>query len=564
MKEYIETLAKARETTRAQEWGEAAELWTALTRQNPTIGAHFTALGVASYRSGQYERAAAAFACVVERGSYPDYELLPDIFTLPPDVLTDFDRGSWPWGAEYFIACCHAQRDDKPAALDALERALRGGYRYRFALRDDERLNALRHETRFQQLIGVTETPLSRDVGWQEDVRLLGEEIERIHFDPFRCVSREKLRGEFLALADDVPHRTDTQIVSRIMQILALLGAGHTQLAWWDEKAQLGGPVPLGFFLFEEGLFITEADPFYREALGLQVLEVGGRPVSEILTVLESCVSRDNPVWLKAMTPLLLQRPALLHALDLIPSFAALPLLVTDEAGGQRTLTVPTGVGDENDTARWVTLPQVVTERNGKKPPPSQRREGPYSFTFLPDEETGKTLYFLYTSVANDVKEPFDAFCQRMFAAARERGAEKIIVDVRRNFGGNSFLLAPLFQGIGENERFHRRGGLFVIAGRGTFSAAMNCAAYLERNANAIFAGEPTGTSPNFVGETVIVRLPHSGLPVGVSDLYWQGSWPMDRRPWIPPLLYAPPTFADYRLNRDAALEAVLAFPAYL
>jgi hypothetical protein len=33
----------------------------------------------------------------------------------------------------------------------------------------------------------------------------------------------------------------------------------------------------------------------------------------------------------------------------------------------------------------------------------------------------------------------------------------------------------------------------------------------------------------------------------------------MDYRPWISPQLYAPPTFAAYKENRDPALEAVLA-----
>jgi hypothetical protein len=45
-----------------------------------------------------------------------------------------------------------------------------------------------------------------------------------------------------------------------------------------------------------------------------------------------------------------------------------------------------------------------------------------------------------------------------------------------------------------------------------------------------------------------------------ISDLYWQSSWPLDYRTWIAPLLYAPPSFALYRANRDPALEAILAY----
>jgi len=31
---------------------------------------------------------------------------------------------------------------------------------------------------------------------------------------------------------------------------------------------------------------------------------------------------------------------------------------------------------------------------------------------------------------------------------------------------------------------------------------------------------------------------------------------------WIAPSIYVPPTFADFRIGRDAALEAVLNYPS--
>ena len=71
--------------------------------------------------------------------------------------------------------------------------------------------------------------------------------------------------------------------------------------------------------------------------------------------------------------------------------------------------------------------------------------------------------------------------------------------------------------------------------------------------------GLASAASPNFVGETVPFRLPYSGFTVNVSDLYWQTSWPMDHRTWIPPDLYAPPTFEAYAAGRDPALEAIIA-----
>jgi len=47
---------------------------------------------------------------------------------------------------------------------------------------------------------------------------------------------------------------------------------------------------------------------------------------------------------------------------------------------------------------------------------------------------------------------------------------------------------------------------------------------------------------------------------VSGSDFYWESSWPDDHRPWIAPLLYAPPAFEAYRSNRDPAMEAIAAY----
>ena len=74
------------------------------------------------------------------------------------------------------------------------------------------------------------------------------------------------------------------------------------------------------------------------------------------------------------------------------------------------------------------------------------------------------------------------------------------------------------------------------------------------------YAGEPTGGSPNFIGDEVFFTLPYSKLGANVSDIYWQESWATDYRTWIAPTLFAPPTFAAFKAKRDPAMEAILAY----
>ncbi|HEX8686329.1 MAG TPA: hypothetical protein VF654_07495, partial [Pyrinomonadaceae bacterium] len=109
--------------------------------------------------------------------------------------------------------------------------------------------------------------------------------------------------------------------------------------------------------------------------------------------------------------------------------------------------------------------------------------------------------------------------------------------------------------------RVNRLGGVVVLADRYTYSAAMNFATYLERFTPAVFVGEPTSSDPNFIGEDNFIWLPYSRLPVGISDLFWQSSWPTDRRTWIAPQVYVEPSFADFAAKRDPVLEAALSLP---
>ncbi len=151
--------------------------------------------------------------------------------------------------------------------------------------------------------------------------------------------------------------------------------------------------------------------------------------------------------------------------------------------------------------------------------------------------------------------------CARTLRFLYQSGSK---IDLRWNGGGNTYLVQPLLRRLIGCTKINQRGWLYVIIGRGTFSAAQNTATAIERETSAIFVGEPSGSCPNFIGETIPFTLPYSEAMVNVSDLYWQASWPMDHRPWIAPELYAPPSFEAYSQNRDPAMEALLSCREHL
>jgi hypothetical protein len=177
-----------------------------------------------------------------------------------------------------------------------------------------------------------------------------------------------------------------------------------------------------------------------------------------------------------------------------------------------------------------------------------------YWFEVLPEQ---KLVYFQMNGVGNDTSERFDKFCKRLFEAVDKPEIDALVIDMRYNGGGDTFTNVPLIEGLISSQKLKQPGKLFLIIGRRTFSAAQNTTSEIERRTGAILVGEPTGSNPNFIGESIRVIFPYSGWGASISDLWWQHSMSMDYRVWTHPQLYAPPTAAALRAQRDEAMEMI-------
>jgi hypothetical protein len=181
-------------------------------------------------------------------------------------------------------------------------------------------------------------------------------------------------------------------------------------------------------------------------------------------------------------------------------------------------------------------------------------RSRPYWTRDLPE---ARALYLNFNAVAQMDSLNLATFSQRLAAQLRSPSYRNLIVDVRLNGGGNTFLLPPLIQAIASFAVADTARRIYVITSRHTFSAAQNFVGKLEWLLNPIFVGEPTGSAPNFTGEGTATVLPYSGLMVNISNrMHMNSDWE-DKRPWIAPHLAAPLSSADFFAGRDPALQAI-------
>lgn len=397
---------------------------------------------------------------------------------------------------------------------------------------------------------------------WREDLRYLAEEMPRRHKNLFHTMTREQFAGAVKALEERIPTLARHQIIVEMARILALVGDGHTHIAPTRDPKIGFRTYPIALYLFKDGLYVRAAIRDHADLVGARVLEIGRATAERACAAVRELIGRDNEMDMKFFAPFLLAMPEVLHALGLIAEMDAAPFIT--ESQGRRTLITlkPLGPAEmmpgDTDTS-WSAKENWVDARDGAKSPTPLWLKDPQNkfwFEYLPDS---RAVYVQFNQVGNKETETIEAFSKRLFSFVEANPVDRLVLDLRLNRGGDGGLNRPLLLGIIRSIKIDQRGKLFVLIGRSTWSAAQMLVNELEKYTNAIFVGEPTGGKVNCYGDSSHIILPNSGITARVSTLWWQED-ERDERPWKAPDIAAELTIADYRANRDPALQAALGY----
>jgi len=399
---------------------------------------------------------------------------------------------------------------------------------------------------------------------WRGDVRFLVAAIDSIHPRPYRFFKRAAWDSATAALEARLPGTRADQGIAAFSQLLGMLRDGHSRLGQLTLPSH-GRPAlqplswpgfdtayPVEFEIFTDGLWIVGAGADHEHLLGQRVLAIGGRPVGDAVAALAPFIPSDNPMWTLRVLPAYLRCPGYLAAAGLTAGpDAPLRLKVATGTGGRRDVKISPAKPDS--ASSW-----VAADRLTRAPLPIARRLAyPFAFANLDDSTVFARIQAI---VSEPGHESMPAFVARLFAHIDSLRAPRLVLDLRGNGGGNGYLNQALVHAVLRRPALDRTGRLFVIIDRGTFSAAAQLAADLERETHEVFVGEPTGAAPDSPGDPARITLPASGLEVRISTVLWNGSDPRDPRPFIAPDQPASPAFADWLAHRDPALEAIRAY----
>jgi len=326
-------------------------------------------------------------------------------------------------------------------------------------------------------------------------------------------------------------------VALEIQRLVAILGDGHTVVYPLPTPRVHFGSVPIDLYRFADGLYVVHGDGDASPLVGARVNRVAGLEVEDAIRRIRPFVSHDNEM-----------------AYDYLGAYyLALPAMLKHVGGNATDSSASYELTLRDGSRRSVSLKATGPRRLANLHP------GPEAFSIRRIPKSN-VVFAQVNQIGNTETVTLRQFAMRVRDSLNAAEASTLVLDLRNNNGGNNFLIAPIVQLVSWFELDRADHRVVALTSRVTFSAAQNLVNALDRYTETLFAGEPSGSKPNFNGEDNPTLLPWSGITVSLANRYWADSYPEDARQWVAPDLPYKLRAADYFAGRDPLLDAVVEF----
>lgn len=394
---------------------------------------------------------------------------------------------------------------------------------------------------------------------WREDLAFLRKEAPARHANLFHEMSRAQFDSALNSIDARLPTLARYQVIVELQKLAALIGDGHSNVGPWRDSLIAFHTLPVALYWFSDGIIVRSADSAHANLLGARVVAINGLPVDSVVARIKPLISHDNEMGVRAFTPFFMVMPEILQATGIATDIQRIPFTL-ELAGLRRDVVLePAGLfpmltGDIDRS--WVTQPGWVDARGSNNPLWLSDPPNLYWYKYLPES---RTLYAQINTIQQKPTDSLRAFVTRAIASADSAHAEKFVLDLRLNGGGNGDFNRSIFLPLIKSH-YDVRGRLYVITGRRTWSAAQMLVTEMQKYTNATFVGEPTASKGNAFGDSYRIVLPNSKVTFRVSTLWWQYLDPRDKRDMIEPAIKAALSYQDYANGRDPVIAAATGY----
>lgn len=532
--EYFNKRTEALSLAKNQKWQELIPIVENLTQQYQKDGDLFYIIGLAYYETKQYQKAITALKNTLDLGG---------------TNLSGIPTGSRPSNDIMIkIAKAYALNGDKSSAMLWLQKGFAARYDEKPFLKDDPAFKAFKQDEDYLSLFGNdTQEEITREEAWAKDLDYLEKRTLELHYNLHRTLAETDFTKSFLELKSSIDSLSDEQIIVELMRIFGGLGNGHNLILATSPKVGALKKLPVQFYQFNDGVFIIEADENFEQWIGYKVESIENTPVEEVLQKTNAVNARDNDMQTLWWGPYYMGLPDVLESLGIIKKASQVTITLSDKKGKSQKVAM-NPISWNFDT---LNIPKLKIE---PQPLFLSKMDDPYWFKLLPEYST---IYIQFNVVTQKEEKSIEDFNMEIRTQIDQNKTGNLILDLRHNHGGDGSLLPPMLKTIMNFEFKNPNGKIFVIMGRGTFSAGQNLLTDITSFTNAILVGEPSGSKPNHIGDAGWFQLPYSGLKGIVSTQFHQTSTAEDFRNWIAPHIPVTLSSTDYFEGNDRALDTI-------
>jgi peptidase S41-like protein len=365
-----------------------------------------------------------------------------------------------------------------------------------------------------------------------EDIDEYRKCIVRNHVSPFTNIKRSDFFDELDKIKDSADKYDIDQLLIQLLKVNAMIGDEHTLILYESRDI-----FPFGCYWFDEGIFIVGSDAANKSLLKSRIIAINDLPISEVVDRFSALAPDKNTASIRYYVASSLSDPFLLHGLQITTSRTDVTYTMVN-SGGDTVKIKPVATDRRQTKIKWMDDDFLRYSRKG-------------SFWYK-YEDSGQYIYFKYASCLDDREHPFRYVEKSLVEAIETKNPTKIIIDLRDNRGGYTKLLQPFINSLARSD-LNKKGRIYVLLGRKTFSAGIIAAVTLKKQTYATLIGEETSGSTTFFAGVKYFQLPATRLTMQYSTNYWATDEKYDGS--LRPDLLIPEKFADYVAGTDAALE---------
>jgi uncharacterized protein (TIGR03437 family) len=404
----------------------------------------------------------------------------------------------------------------------------------------------------------------TRDQRRLGDLNYVATQVPKLHLNFFFQLNQADFNNAVQALKGQIPTLSDAEFYVRLAQLVALAGDEHTTLYLDGASGARTGfqQFPLAFRWLDDGVFVTDAAAEYSKALGTRLVRVGDTSIDAVTQQLTTVIPHANLQWVHHRAESYLRGQQILQGLGSLPTAPTSNLTFRNLAGDEFTLDV--GAAAE-------ALVSDPAPDQGPLPLYVQNSNKNYWYTY---SAALRLLYFKYNVCADMPGNPFSAFANSLLDTLDANPVDTLVIDFRGNTGGDSSIIAPLFNGLAARIPLFLKNPVlrfYAVIDKGTFSSGVDDAMSLKMpippevaailpDPNPVrVIGEPTGGAPGGYGNVIPFTLPNSQLAGQYSTQFFARPDYIPDGPSFTPDIAVPVRSTDFFARFDPVLAAILA-----